>query len=354
MSTAQNNNKKSKTAQFLPKLRSLFKSQSPSPVNEGSLSQRAESKATASSAVSLQATLTVDKNASADVNRLNVAERLNSSVPGSIGAAAIPASVASLKEEGGLGSGEPKISSPIRTHYFMPFIAVVAHAFETQLPGSGDIAFSGRCAQATPRLRTFILVKDQGTVLLLNKIEPLTSGTPAKLPIAVINTIIGLGMAVAENQDELRTLMTRTASRLDTVQRGLVDNNSTDSNDIIRNFSRNLIAKLMELEEMSKTAMWKKILESEKDKGKITDIFKDIDEETKNFQIRLALRIDHNTQSLRESLNALRLDTWPHSERAIYDNNLEDVPTLARLISKQSKDILAHWSSRIRKIYYCL
>jgi hypothetical protein len=48
---------------------------------------------------------------------------------------------------------------------------------------------------------------------------------------------------------------------------------------------RILIDNVLELSKMSKRATWKKILESEEDKKKIGEIFKQIDEHTKNFHV---------------------------------------------------------------------
>ena len=49
---------------------------------------------------------------------------------------------------------------------------------------------------------------------------------------------------------------------------------------------RILIDNVLELSKMSKRATWKKILESEEDKTKIEDTFKQIDEHTKNLHVR--------------------------------------------------------------------
>ena len=49
---------------------------------------------------------------------------------------------------------------------------------------------------------------------------------------------------------------------------------------------RILIDNVLELSEISKRATWKKVLESEEDKKKIAETFKQIDEHTKNFHVR--------------------------------------------------------------------
>ena len=57
---------------------------------------------------------------------------------------------------------------------------------------------------------------------------------------------------------------------------------------------RILIDDVLELIKMSKRAAWKKILESEEDKKKITEIFVRIDEHTKNFHVRSPTYISTN------------------------------------------------------------
>ena len=58
-------------------------------------------------------------------------------------------------------------------------------------------------------------------------------------------------------------------------------------NDLVLIFCRILIDNVLELSKMRR-ATWKKILESEDDKEKIAEIFKRIDEHTKNFHVRSA------------------------------------------------------------------
>ena len=56
-------------------------------------------------------------------------------------------------------------------------------------------------------------------------------------------------------------------------------------NDLVLISCRVLIDNVLELSEMLKRATWKKILESEDDKKKISETFKRIDEHTKNFHV---------------------------------------------------------------------
>ena len=96
--------------------------------------------------------------------------------------------------------------------------------------------------------------------------------------------------------------MTRTAERLVVVNMALMDEDEVVSREMIERFAgcaqcylvnilvlilcRILIDNVLELSKMSNRATWKRILESEEDKKKIAEIFKQIDEHTKNFHVR--------------------------------------------------------------------
>ena len=97
--------------------------------------------------------------------------------------------------------------------------------------------------------------------------------------------------------------MTRTAARLAVVNMVLTDEDEAVSREMIERFAgcaecylvnvlilifcRTLIENVLELSKMSKRATWKEILESEEDNKKIAEIFKQIDEHTENFHVRL-------------------------------------------------------------------
>ena len=99
----------------------------------------------------------------------------------------------------------------------------------------------------------------------------------------------------------MEELVTRTAERLAVVNMALMIEDEAVSREMIERFAgcarcyvvnftvlmlyRILIDYVVELSKMSKRATWKKILENEEDKKKITDTFKRIDEHTKNFHV---------------------------------------------------------------------
>ena len=96
--------------------------------------------------------------------------------------------------------------------------------------------------------------------------------------------------------------MTGTAERLAVVNVALMNEDEAVSREMIERFAgcaqyylvnisvlilcRVLFDNVLELSKMRKRATWKKILESEEDKKTIAEIFKQIDEHTKNFHVR--------------------------------------------------------------------
>ncbi|KAH0584862.1 hypothetical protein H2248_008140 [Termitomyces sp. 'cryptogamus'] len=173
-----------------------------------------------------------------------------------------------------------------------------------------------------------------GVELLLKKAEKSLAGTPFQVPVGIINTLIELKTAVSDNNNELDAQITRTRERLDIVKD--INDNNTDSDEFMEEFTKKLAVKLSDLDQMAKKATWKKTLENEQDKSEVNSIFKYIDEQTKDFQMRLALKIDQNTKDLQQSLDQLQLDSWPHSDRAMYDANPDDVQTLSRELCTQN------------------
>ncbi|KAG6896396.1 hypothetical protein C0992_008545 [Termitomyces sp. T32_za158] len=140
-----------------------------------------------------------------------------------------------------------------------------------------------------------------GVELLLNKLEKLLTGTTLQIPVAVLNTLIEFKNAVADNNKELNAHIVQITDRLGIVNKELYKINDNVSRELVKEFSEKLIHSVIELVNISKKATWKKIMENEKDKAQINSIFKDIDEQTKDFHMKLVLKIDQDVHSLHES-----------------------------------------------------
>ncbi|KAG6823957.1 hypothetical protein H0H87_012810, partial [Tephrocybe sp. NHM501043] len=132
-------------------------------------------------------------------------------------------------------------------------------------------------------MRSGLLTAWSGTQMLLSRVAGLLDGTPFKTPVAAVNVLIKLGNDVADNNDALKNVIASTVERLNVVAAGLPEESETDVRIIIEDFARTLIKKILELHSMSTKATWKKILETDDNKKKIEQMFKEVDEQTKNF-----------------------------------------------------------------------
>ncbi|KAG5727729.1 hypothetical protein E4T56_gene20735 [Termitomyces sp. T112] len=181
--------------------------------------------------------------------------------------------------------------------------------------GNSSAAVSQVSHSSGTLMRDGLQLAWNGVQLLLEKAEKSLAGTPFQVPVGIINTLIELKNAVSDNNDELDSQIRRTQERLSIIKD--VSDKNTGSDELMKDFAKKLADKLSDLDKMAKQATWKKILENEQNKSKIDGIFKYIDEQTKDFQMRLALKIDQNTEHLQQSLNQMQLDNWPFPKNLI-------------------------------------
>ncbi|KAG6871326.1 hypothetical protein C0995_006032 [Termitomyces sp. Mi166 len=185
----------------------------------------------------------------------------------------------------------------------MDQVPEVAQDSEGQ-PVDGDHIASDRMSAVSATTKDTLRTTWHGVELVLKKVEGLLAGTPLKTPIGAVNVLIDLTNAVIDNKDALKELINQTANRLSVVNSALVylGEENTEFRQIVEEFAQSLIKKVLEIRAMSEKVIWKKLLANEKDKAKIGEIFKKIDEDTKDFLIHVNLNIEKNTSSLHELL----------------------------------------------------
>ncbi|KAG6845156.1 hypothetical protein H0H87_012952 [Tephrocybe sp. NHM501043] len=132
--------------------------------------------------------------------------------------------------------------------------------------------------------------------------------TPQRVPLQTKKLLF---LDVADNNDALKDIMTSIEERLDIVATALAKEGDMVSTVMIEDFAGILIKKILELHLMSTQAMWKKILETDDNRKKLNQMFREIDEQTKNF-------------------HQLLLNNWPYSHTAQYNTDLQDAALLAR------------------------
>ncbi|KAG6809448.1 hypothetical protein H0H87_011892, partial [Tephrocybe sp. NHM501043] len=169
---------------------------------------------------------------------------------------------------------------------------VIDHSTPAQGPtGTGMLPILAQFTCVDPstarntRMKSGLHTAWSGTQMLLGRVAGLLDGTPFKTPVAAVNVLIKLGneQDVAENNDALKDIIASTEERLNTVATALAKEGDTVAHAMIQDFAGILIDKILKLHLMSNKATWKKILESDDDKTKISRMFKEIDEQTKNF-----------------------------------------------------------------------
>ncbi|KAF8679010.1 hypothetical protein AX14_004584 [Amanita brunnescens Koide BX004] len=177
-----------------------------------------------------------------------------------------------------------------------------------------------------------LLLAWHGVKQLLKRIEPLLSGTMAKVPVGVLNTIIDIGEAVVANKSGLEQHVIQTMDRLNIVNDALLraDSDNSDVGSAMSRFARKLIDEAVMLKGMSLSPIWEKIIENEEDAKKIEESFKRMDEYTKDFQLEIILRIERNTSELSSAVTQLHLGGLPRARKAQYNADVGDSNTLTR------------------------
>ncbi|KAJ7301250.1 hypothetical protein DFH08DRAFT_827729 [Mycena albidolilacea] len=158
-----------------------------------------------------------------------------------------------------------------------------------------------------------------GFKLVVTNVGEFLDGTPFKIPIAVLNTIIGTADAVIDNKASMAELLLQIRERLEIVSRCKPLPN--DVNPTFQRFARALEAAANELQTMLEAGTFKRILESDEDPEQIEDIFRRVDEATKNFEL-LAARVEHGhfrlNNIIKDNTELIRLRDLLPSQDAKY------------------------------------
>ncbi|KIK53172.1 hypothetical protein GYMLUDRAFT_942491 [Collybiopsis luxurians FD-317 M1] len=165
-----------------------------------------------------------------------------------------------------------------------------------------------------------------GFKLVAEKAEGFLDGTPFKIPVAAINTLIGISDAVITNRESMKDLLLSIDIRLQSVMQEFLKLESP--NEIKSSFGRfaeKLVDVANQLGEMKEKGILQQIVESNEDPGKIKQIYGQVDEATTNFQlemtlanIRLTQKIEDNTEHIRlRDLRPAPEATYAHGNRSL-------------------------------------
>ncbi|KIK53144.1 hypothetical protein GYMLUDRAFT_207531, partial [Collybiopsis luxurians FD-317 M1] len=158
-----------------------------------------------------------------------------------------------------------------------------------------------------------------GFKLVSQKAEGLLGGTPFKAPAAAINTLIGISNTVITHRESMKDLLLSIDTRLQYVMEEFLKSEST--NEIKLSFGRfaeKLVDAANQLREMKEKGILQQILESNEDPAKIKQIYGQVDEGTKNFQLEMALANIRITQGVKNDTEHIRLRDLRPTPEATY------------------------------------
>ncbi|KAJ7648465.1 hypothetical protein B0H17DRAFT_1215648 [Mycena rosella] len=173
--------------------------------------------------------------------------------------------------------------------------------------------------EAPSRMPVYMPMLKAGFVLLAKNIEPFLDGTPFKIPLTVLDVYIDLAHTVSGN------LLEQTCHRLSVVNTALMEAKSDDAKEQIHKFIKLLLRETDGLDGMLQRRTWEKLIQSNHDIETIVDTVNRIDQCLKDFQIDVIMSVERNTEDMREQLNLLRMDSWPHSRHTKYGADIDSI-----------------------------
>ncbi|KAG6874870.1 hypothetical protein C0992_006138, partial [Termitomyces sp. T32_za158] len=158
--------------------------------------------------------------------------------------------------------------------------------------------FSG--SKAKDRLKTAW----NGFKMILGWVERLVEGTPFKVPVAAINTLIQLGDAISDNHESLKELIIRIERKLEIVEASLHSDDTTDmvSTKMKEDFARIILQDLFDLQKLENNRLWRNLLENEQVKAEIQRILRRFGENIEDFHLKIMLSIKENTSAMFQKL----------------------------------------------------
>ncbi|KIK53166.1 hypothetical protein GYMLUDRAFT_1026911 [Collybiopsis luxurians FD-317 M1] len=159
-----------------------------------------------------------------------------------------------------------------------------------------------------PGVKKTMAVAWTGFKLVSEKVEGFLDGTPFKIPVAIINTLIDISDAVITNRESMKDLLLSIDTRLQSVMQEFLKLESPDEiKSSFGRFAEKLVDAANQLGEMKEKGILQQIFESNEDPGKIKQIYGQVDEATTNFQLEMTLANIRLTQKIEDNTEHIRL-----------------------------------------------
>ncbi|KAJ7257657.1 WD40 repeat-like protein [Mycena rebaudengoi] len=155
-----------------------------------------------------------------------------------------------------------------------------------------------------------------GFKLAAKTAETFVDGTPFKIPIAVVNKVFDLADSIIDNKESMAELLLPLGQRLNVVSEALSQKHlARDIQPTLQRFASTLEETTNKLQEMYDEGLFKRILQSDEHPKELADVFRRVDEATKNFQLELNLANFKQLNTVKNDVEVSRI----HSLRPIVE-----------------------------------
>ncbi|KAJ7830277.1 WD40 repeat-like protein [Mycena leptocephala] len=169
-------------------------------------------------------------------------------------------------------------------------------------------------AQVQGEHQSFVLKENaklawHGFKVVAKNVERFVDGTPFKIPIAVLNKLVENADAFIDNKESMAKLLLPIGQRLKIVSEALTQMElPSDIRPTFDHFASTLEEATEELDNLDKQGLLKRILELDEHPKEIDDIFRRVDEATKNFELKLNLANFKQANTIRDDIEITRLE----------------------------------------------
>ncbi|KAJ7306244.1 WD40-repeat-containing domain protein [Mycena albidolilacea] len=182
------------------------------------------------------------------------------------------------------------------------------------LPDFNATAQTGPAQSST--LKENAKVAWHGFKLAAKTAEAFVDGTPFKIPIAVVNKVFDLADGIIDNKESMAELLLPLGQRLNVVSTALTQKHLVrDIQPTLKRFSSTLEETTNKLQDMYDEGLFKRILQCDEHPKELADIFRRVDEATKNFQLELNLANFKQVNTVKNDVEVSRL----HNLRPIFE-----------------------------------
>ncbi|KAK6988690.1 hypothetical protein R3P38DRAFT_276526 [Favolaschia claudopus] len=196
------------------------------------------------------------------------------------------------------------------------------------------------------QLPEYLSTLKSGFTLLLKRTGEVLDGTPFKIPLSAVNTLIDVANVVSENRSNMRTLLNNISRQLDSINAASSLTTSIESKQWIREFSENLKREFDIISAIREKGIPNQILKSDDNVKVIEEAIRNIDDHFKAFLLNLIIamdrKLDHATVAAAiQILHAAASTEASYNSGDSYDRPSCHPQTRAQYFSK-----LNDWSSQ--------